>query len=202
MNNITLTPPREKFDIQIRLLNALKNHGWNGKWVAGESKIDITSKDSISLQDRLNEKPLYYPDVLRLALCLGSQLAGLSKDGAEPKYGVLFFNLNDILVIDKDWYLLTNLSKIIPLTEENDLELQQPIPLDGFLAPELVGANTLPLIVNPSCAYYSLALLCLKTLGLHDNNMGGIDVLMGSKLYYLLQRCMEKNPVNRRFLYV
>lgn len=201
MGRITLTPSREKFDLQLLLLDALKNTGWQGTWSVEDDTIHVDYGIGVSLEEYIHVKPLDYADGLRLALCLGAQLAELSgnEERLGEKYGVLFFNINDILVIDKDWYLLTNLSKVLPLSEENQLVLQHPIPLDGFLAPELVGANTLPLVAEPSCAYYSLALLCLQALGLNDDD---IDRLMGSKMYYLLRRCLERNPMNRVFLYV
>jgi len=200
MVRITIEPENENFDMQIVLLESLKATGWQGRWTVEGDTIRIESDIGMILEEYIRVKPLDYAGGLRLALCLGAQLAALS--GNEERLGVLFFNVKDILVINNDWFLLTNLSMILPLSEENQLVLQRPISLDGCLAPELVGADTLPLVVESTCAYYSLALLCLKTLALDDDNNRGIERLNGSKFYYLLKRCLEANPKKRRFLYV
>ena len=202
MTRITLSPIREKFNIQIVLLDSLKEFGWKGNWEITDDSIYIESDVGVSLEEYIRETPLDYANGLRLALCLGEQLSKLSENDEQlgEKYGVLFFNLKDILVIDNNWFLLSNLSKVLPITDEIEMILQEPIAFDGFLAPELEGVDTLPLVVNPSCAYYSLALLCLKALELDFD--GGLDRLNGSKFFYLLQRCLENDTNHRLFIYV
>ncbi len=204
MTRVTLTPASSNFDIQLILLEALKATGWQGRWSGEDNGIHVESEIGMSLHEYTRTKPLDYADGLRLALCLGAQLAALSgnEERLGEKYGVLFFNIKDILVVNKDLFLLTNLSKILPIEEDNRLVLQYPLSLDGCLAPELVGANSLPLVVESTCAYYSLALLCLKSLALDDDINRGMERLDGSKFYYMLQRCLETNPKKRRFLYV
>ena len=118
------------------------------------------------------------------------------------KYGVLFFNIKDVVVIVEDWYILSNLSSVVLMSEENMLVLQRPIKFDGFLPPELVNINTLPFVADPTCAYYSLALLCLHTLGFDNKNEKDVNKLDRTKLYYLLKRCLEKTPKDRIFLYI
>jgi hypothetical protein len=186
------------------LLDAVKKTGWEGRWSVEKDAVYIDCNVGFPLDEYIRSKPLDYYNGLRLALCLGTQLAELSgnEERLGEKYGVLFFNVNDILVINEDWFLLTNLSKILPIEEEERLVLRKPLPLEGLLAPELVGAKSLPLRVHSSCAFYSLALLCLKALALDKKKNAGIDKLYGSKFYYLLQRCLERNPQERRFLYV
>tara|TARA_Y100001958_G_scaffold157925_1_gene154320 strand:- start:15050 stop:15640 length:591 start_codon:yes stop_codon:yes gene_type:complete len=188
--------------IQIILLESLKNFGWQGKWELDEKYITIESTIGLSLEEYVHEKPLDYADGLRLALCLGEQLDKLSEYNEElgEKHGVLFFNIKDILVVEKDIFLLTNLSKVLPITDENHIILEEPLPFNGLLAPELEGVDTLPLVVNPTCAYYSLALLCLKALELDFE--GGLERLAGSKFFYLLQRCLENDPKKRHLIYV
>ena len=201
MQEITLTPSRDKYNIQLQLLHALQKQGWNGSWDVNDGKINIKANEIISLDKRVSKQSLYYPHAVSLALCLGAQLEELSNGIDGEKYGVLFFNLNDIIIIDNTWYLLTNLSKVFPITKENSIELYNPIPLNGFLAPELENVKTLPVTVSHSCAYYSLALLTLHAMNLIDEDHG-LDTIMGSRLFYLLERCLKKNPKERHFLYV
>ena len=188
--------------IQIILLESLKNFGWQGRWELDEKYITIESTIGLSLEEYVHEKPLDYADGLRLALCLGEQLTKLAEYNEElgEKHGVLFFNIKDIIVVEKDMFLLTNLSKVLPITDENHMILEEPLPFNGLLAPELEGVDTLPLVVNPTCAYYSLALLCLKALDLDFE--GGLERLAGSKFFYLLQRCLENDPKKRHLIYV
>ena len=202
MGRVTLKSTRENARIQLILMESLQTFGWQGKWEIHDDSIHIESDIGVSLEEYIRDTLLDYADGLRLALCLGEQLAALadSQKHNGEKYGVLFFNMKDITVVNKEFYLITNLSKVLPITDENQLVLQQPIDFNGFLAPELVGANTLPLEVTPSCAYYSLALLCLKALELDFDD--GMDRLNGSKFFYMLQRCLEKNPKNRIFIYI
>ena len=201
MQEITLTPSRDKYNIQLQLLHALQKQGWNGSWDVNDGKINIKANEIISLDKRVSKQSLYYPHAVSLALCLGAQLEELSNGIDGEKCGVLFFNLNDIIIIDNTWYLLTNLSKVFPITKENLIELYNPIPLNGFLAPELENVKTLPVTVSHSCAYYSLALLTLHAMNLIDEDHG-LDTIMGSRLFYLLERYIKKNPKERHFLYV
>jgi hypothetical protein len=200
MQEITLTPSRDNYNIQLQVLRALQKRGWTGSWDVTDGKINIKAKEIISLDKRISEKSLYYPHAVSLVLCLGAQLEELSDGIDGEKYGVLFLNLNDIIIIDNTWYLLINLSKVFPLTKENSIELYNPIPLNGFMAPELENVKTLPVTVSHTCAYYSLALLTLHTMNLLGDP--GIDTIIGSRLFYLLERCLNKNPKERHFLYV
>ena len=204
MTRITLTPDSTDFSKQLILLNAVKAAGCQVGWSIENDSIYIDCNIGLPLDEYIHSKPLDYYNGLRLALCLGAQLAELSGNEEQlgEKYGVLFFNLNDILVINEECFLLTNLAKILPIEEEDMLVLRKPLALNGFLAPELVGAKSLPLRVQQSCAFYSLALLCLKALALDKKENESMDALYGSKLYYFLQRCLETNPKKRRFLYV
>ena len=201
MQEITLTPSRDNYNIQLQLLHALQKRGWKGSWDETDGKINIKANEIISLGKRISKQSLYYPHAVSLVLCLGAQLEELSNGIDGEKYGVLFFNLNDIIIIDNTWYLLTNLSNVLPLTKENSIELYKPIQLNGFMAPELENVKTLPVTVSHSCAYYSLALLTLHVMNLVEE-YHGLDTIMGSRLFYLLERCLKKNPKERHFLYV
>ena len=188
--------------IHVELLDSLKNIGWNGNWKIIDDHIDIDSEIGITLEEYIRNKPLDYEDGIQLILCLSEQLITLSKYNQElgEKYGVLFFNLKDIIVLSKNVFLLTNLSKVLPMTDDNEIILEEPISFDGFLAPELKGVDSLPFAANPTCAYYSLALLCLKALGLEFE--GGLERLKGTKLYFFLQRCLENDPKKRHIIYI
>ena len=205
MVRVVLTPKqKEDFDIQTKLLQSLKESGWNGEWTIDNKSIILHAEKGISLEKHTKTVPLNYDTALRMILSLGSQLAVLSNANihGKQKYGVLFFELKDIMVLDNNWYLLTNLSRVLPMNEKNQLELTKPITFTGFLAPEIKNVKSLPFVTDQSCSYYSLALLCLQSLHLDYNKEHDFLKLKGTKLYYLLERCLEKTPKNRYFLYI
>lgn len=140
---------------------------------------------------------LDYHTAQRLVVCLGLQLTTLTGLG----YGLASIAFTDITVIDKDWYLLTNLSSAMPLIRNSQLRIIKPLGTKGFLAPELKQITQLPAIVDQSCAFYSIALLCLAAMKLSDKP-DDIKLLFPSPLYFLLERCLLKNPEERVFLLV
>ncbi len=204
MVRVVLTPKQEQVTIQTQLLQSLKESGWDGEWSVNNKTIVLDVEKGVSLDKYIKTTPLDYSHALRLALSIGTQLATLSSDTilSKQKLGVLFFELKDIMVLDENWYLLTSHSKILPMDDKNQLELTKPIKFTGFLSPELENVTSLPFSTDQSCSYYSLALLCLQALHLDYNKEHDFLKLKGTKLYYLLERCLEKKPKNRRFLYI
>ena len=173
-------------------------------WKFNHNKDTITLSGNIvqSLPDYLNEiKCLNYTKTLRLAICLGIQLGILS----DYNYGILHFNIKDIMVIDENWFLLTNLSNLTELLEDNKLNIIKPISPGSYLAPELKLVKALPAKVYSSCAYYSLALLCIDVYGfdkiITDIKLD-LEIIRRTPLYFLLKRCLDKNPTNRVFLLI
>ena len=156
----------------------------------------ITTISSIPL--RLSEyyDTMDYASTERMAFQLSLQLQSLEEKG----YSLLFWQASDILVIEKQIYLLANLSQIVPLQKKDTSQLVLnypaivPFPRD-ICAPELLTMSCLPFITNKSASYYSLALLCLKVLNL------SLDDLHGTQLFYFLDRCLNSEPSERYSLH-
>ena len=127
-------------------------------------------------------------------MCLGVQISALTT----LNKGVLFFSDKDITILDEEWYLLTNLERIVPIIESNTVLLSYPISFKGYLAPELENISQLPFKTNISCSYYSVALMVIASMGISSN----LDQIYTSKLYYFLSRCLEPNPSDRFFLFI
>ena len=197
--------------LQLLLIYSLADHGLDGFWKKTEdNKIILGNNDedtAIQL-DKFIEKngSLSYDLALRLMLNLGTQLLALLNN----QYGVLFFSKKDIVVINNNTFLLTNISNIFIINENNQLVLTEPIKINGFIAPEMVemikrnkkkngeAGLSLPFYTYHTVAYYSAALLCIYCLGIDT----GMNAIYNSKLYYLLKRCMEPVARNRIFLYI
>ena len=196
--------------LQLLLIYSLTEHGLDGFWRKKDNNIIIgdNNNDTAIRLDKFIEKNgmLSYELGLRLMLNLGTQLLELLNN----KFGVLFFSVRDIVVINNNTFLLTNISNILIINEENKLVLTEPIKINGFVAPEMetiikrnletngVKGLSLPFFTYHTVAYYSAALLCIYCLGIDT----GMNAIYNSKLYYLLRRCMEPVAKNRVFLYI
>ena len=105
--------------LQSLLVNSLIGEGIDGFWSENDDLIIIGNKndDSAIRLDNFIEKngPLNYDLALRLMMNLGTQMLALLNN----KYGVLFFLLKDITVVNNNTFLLTNLSNIVMINEEN-----------------------------------------------------------------------------------
>jgi len=181
----------QKNDIYIEFINSLIDNGWKGKWeiIGDEIKIHHTAGTLQTMKGNLD-----YHQALQLSMCLAIQLGYLNS----INNSILFFSKDDITIIDNEWFMITNLERMVPIIEKNTILLSQPISLQGFLSPELENISELPFKTNVSCCYYSLALLVINSLEIDSS----LDAIANSKLYYFLFRCMEKKPENRVLLFI
>jgi len=141
---------------------------------------------------------LPYAEVEILAQHLTLQLHALERRG----YSLLFWQPEDIWLVNNTFNLLVNLTHLVPLRRSQPLQLFLAYPLilpKAACAPEVLQMTALPFIAHRSCSYYSLALLCLRLLCLQQLNLS-LESLQGTKLYYFLERCMKENPEERRCL--
>lgn len=180
-----------KHDIYIQFINTLIDSGWKGKWeiIGDEIKIHNTSGTLQKMKGNLN-----YHQGLQLSMCLAIQLAYLNS----IHKSILFFSKDDITIINDEWFLITNLERIVPIVEKNTVLFSQPISLKGFLSPELENISELPFKTNVSSCYYSLALLVINCLEIDPN----LHAIANSKLYFFLYRCLQKNPEDRFLLFI
>ena len=140
---------------------------------------------------------LNYSKVLRFVICMGIQLTALT----EINYGFTHINLDDIMVINEDWFLLTNFDNISLLNKDGKINITTPFSSQKFTAPELKDIKTLPVDVDQSCSYYSIGMICLHLLGLEYNN-NNMEKLYPSPLYFFLERCLYENPEKRAYLLI
>ena len=179
-------------DLYLQLIHGLVDNGWNGSWNIKDNKIVISTGQT--LIKRLENKPLDYHEALRLAICIGINLASLTP----LNKSILFLSFDDIYMIDEDWYILSSFNKLVPIISKDVVMLTKPISFKGNLAPELKNVRSLPFKTNITAVYYSLASLIIEALALENN----LAPLAGSKLYYFLQRCLAINPEERYFLFI
>lgn len=160
------------------------------------SRISLQAEIWMPLSQYRKKKVFDYQMALRLTICLGEQLTALSEVG----YGITHIDPEDIMVINDNWYLLTNFSNIAQLNDnKSTISILSPISNSNFVAPEIKNIKILPSEVDQSCSFYSVALLCLYVLRLTQDTQD-MKRLFPSPLYFLLERCLHKEPKERVFL--
>ena len=193
-------------EINMALINSLIDNGWDGEFEKKKGNIVIVLDDKAqTLDQRIKTRPFEYYEAQRLAICLAVQMEQLFK--IHKSY--LFFDLEDISIIDENWYIINsfdeNSDKIVDVVNDkvNNLEFSKPLRLSGkYMAPEVKSyfaseKPEIPFNTNVSCIYYSIALIMLEIMDIDDP-----EPLNGSPLFFFLNRCLEKNPDNRFFLFV
>ena len=193
-------------EINMALINSLIDNGWDGDFEKKKGNIVIVLDDKAqTLDQRIKTRPFEYYEAQRLAICLAVQMEQLFK--IHKSY--LFFDLEDISIIDENWYIINsfheNSDKIVDVVNDkvNNVEFSKPLRLSGeYMAPEVKSyfaseKPEIPFNTNVSCIYYSIALIMLEIMDIDDP-----EPLNGSPLFFFLNRCLEKNPDNRFFLFV
>ena len=144
--------------------------------------------------------PMDYNQVENMIRQVGLQLEVLL---LKYKKGILYLNVEDIIVIDRSFFFLRGLENVIGLQKE-ELLITYPLKIEKadeqFIAPELkqkMAEKVLPFKTSLTGVYYSLGKLCLYCLQLED-----LETLNGSKMYYFLERCLKVDPTERYFLYI
>jgi len=205
--NIITIPDTE---INMALINSLVDNGWDGEFKKKKGTIVIVLDDKAqTLDQRMKTRPFEYYEAQRLAICLAVQMEQLFK--IHKSY--LFFDLEDISIIDENWYIINsfdeNSDKIVDVVNDkvndkvNNVEFSKPLRLSGkYMAPEVKRyfaseKPEIPFNTNVSCIYYSIALIMLEIMDIDD-----AEPLNGSPLFFFLNRCLEKDPDNRFFLFV
>ena len=188
MSQITLPDTPE----HIVTTQGLVDSGWQGKWKRTDNGLIVLDGCEGSLTQYIQmHGPLNYHQAVLLVLNLGSQIAALAKVGK----GLISLRQDDVIVCDG--FIIGNLSGTVAL-EGMKLEIVRAVDLHSGAAPEMHELDTLPSLVNMSAIYYSIAVLCLECMDISRD----MQEIKGSKLYYLLKRCMRPDPQTREFLYI
>ena len=154
-----------------------------------------------------------YDEIETLALHLSLQVKILEKRG----FTMLYLQSDDIIRIringnenkrgrDFDFYiyLLADLNQMVPLDKQNynifvlNYPKVYPFP-KNVCAPELHNISMLPFTTHHSAIYYSVGLLCLHLL--KGQNLS-LTNLRDTPLFYFLERCLKKEPLDRMCLFI
>ena len=173
--------------------------------------VRFEAPDIILLKDLLKSKQyqLGYKQCETLFLKLSEQIKSLEKDG----FANLFFNINDIIVINPTHaipiFLFLNTEFFSPIKKDS-IEITSPFMKNNpFISPELTLIKSLPSNIHFKSTYYSVGLLlcfCINKEDFEklkkDNLLEMINVIFNTKLYFALKRCFENKPDDRFLLYI
>ena len=157
-------------------------------------------------QRTLTNPNVKYQKTLDLILSLGQQLEYLIETENVSFYE---FNPENVIVIDEKIfiYLSNNLIRVFKDSKKRTMEFRFPFVRAPHLliSPELTRIKSIPCIVNHKTIYYSLGLLSLFFLSnevVNEFTLDQIDFLKNTKLYWLLLRCLDLDPLKRTIVYL
>lgn len=170
------------------------------------SSIFITCEKISSLSEYLSENDgvLTYEQILNIIHTLSIQINFLY----EKKCGFYGIDLDDVIVINDDIFIIINNEKLLELDKHDDenqlLIINKMIHIPLFNNPEILQIQELPAKINHKCVYYSLALLIIYCLFGNDSLEKieeSIKSIHSTKLYFFLERCLN-NLDERCLLFV
>ena len=160
-------------------------------------------------QQTLKNPNVKYQKTLDLILSLGQQLEYLIETENVSFYE---YNPENVIVIDAKIfvYLSNNLLSVSSSSSSSGkrtMEFRFPFIRAPHLliSPELTKIQSIPCTINYKTIYYSLGLL--STFFLLNERVGEfhldqIDFLKNTKLYWLLLRCLDLDPLKRTIVYL
>lgn len=200
---------------QTNLINSFIKTGLLNNVIAEDNYKNIYFKCSSMclLQDIFeNMKPR---NIYKMIYDISSQMRYLLEEENSVFIG---FDPKHILVVNEDTYLYINGENLERIDKQENIEIKYPPNSEDYiLAPELYEISELPCKINYKCSYYSVGILYLymfkiietkNTQKVDTNDVEEITQLLKSlslnhtKIFYFLQRCLQKNPVNRQIFFV
>ena len=206
-------------EIYKALINSIVKNGWDGSWFTENDYIVIETNNN----HKINKK-LEYFEGQRLCICLGIQLEVLAKFNKS----FLFFDLDDISVINDQWYIINSYdetnNKVVTIdgagrgagagrgdgagrgagagSGADYITITNPVNFKSdFMAPELINFYKDKNKNLPFVTNISCIYYSVALLILHYLELN-LEDLLDSPLYYFLKRCMEKDENNRFFIFV
>jgi len=165
-------------------------------------KSSVVNQEDNSVQIYANsitklDSLLDYNLSIDFIFCLKRQQEFMEKNSSSFYY----FSPDEILVINDNIFIST--SPIEPIDSQGILKLYRPYnrnKTNAIFSPEL-KLNILPAIVSHKTAYYSLGVMTILLMfGADDIEL--LSQIAHTKLYWFLQRCINKLPEDRYLIYV
>jgi hypothetical protein len=151
-----------------------------------------------------------YQKTLDLILSLGQQLEYLIETENVSFYE---YNPENIIVIDEKIfvYFSNNVMRVSSSSSSSSgkrtMEFRFPFIRAPHLliSPELTKIQSIPCTINHKTIYYSLGLLStffLLNERIEEFHLDELNFLKNTKLYWLLLRCLDLDPLKRTIVYL
>ena len=118
------------------------------------------------------------------------------------------YNPENVIVIDENKFIYLS-DEHLHKIEQNNITITYPFSkTDFFLSPELEKIKEIPSKAHYKTSYYSLACLIIEYFKKEQQQEQQqeqqleMTCLKGSKIYYLLKRCLDPDPNKRSILFI
>jgi len=172
------------------------------------TKIVFEATNIETLKDYLSrEKTLSYKYCESMFIDIGDQIKELEK----KNFGYLEIEPEDIVIIETDdknvSMIFLNIDKHFEV-KKNIIKINKLFKKNNFISPEIKNINEIPTqIMYKQNIFYSLAkLICFSINNINKNNFEeyekDLDIILETKLYWALLRCLKDKPENRYYLLI
>ena len=176
--------------------------------VEDKDTIIFTAETVKKLTTFLQEGNKTNQDGIKMIHDLCKQLAYLERNSL-AFYG---FNLDDILVINDDCFIIASIKHIIKIEPDNCMYFYSPFIKPYFSSPELNQLTNLPDKIDYRSSYYSLGALILFSLTniyiFAEGTAENLDIdkmlqpIYYTKMFWFLRRCFYKKSEQRILLFI
>jgi hypothetical protein len=171
------------------------------------SSIKSFSKYQNELYKIQGTKNMSYENTMILVSCLTKQNHYLIMKESKTFY---LYDQTNIIVVDDSKFIYLSNDHLMDI-KGDCIQVNRPFSCIGFVSPEIIKINSIPSEVNYKIIYYSLAALavyCLFNINITNTDIDLIELnnillpIKGTKLYWLLIRCLDNDVKRRVILYV
>ena len=202
-HNIVKKIDKKRYEMEIDddLMKSINKKDFSNFELSSQNTFYFTASSVQTLaQYTSHTRYMKFDNCLKLLQDLGNQLVNLERNDKT----IAFYALDDIIVISDNLFVFMNSNKIFEIDNDN-IVINIPLQTNkGFLSPELLGKDTLPIKVNFKAAYYSLGSLIIYCLLKKTTTKDHTELtpIIYTNLYYFLKRCLQENPKKRFLLYI
>ena len=181
----------------------------NTVYDADSQSIFFSAEDVKSLHNYLINVKMSHLKCIKMISDLTKQINYLSI----INYGFYGFDIQDILVINDDLFLICSGDYLKSLTNNSNIIFYEPIKNPYFGSPDILTLTSLPSTIDFKCIYYSLGALIVYCL-LNEYLLVGNEIksdeeienklipLLDTKIYWFLKRCLKTNCKKRLMLLI
>jgi hypothetical protein len=183
-----------------------------GATISDNSNLVSFNASSVeSFKQYQNGSKMSYNLRLKMVMDLSLQLNYLIK-----KYNNTFigYNPENLIVIDGNKFIYISNEYLLDIDEEEEITITFPFSQNDFLmSPELYNIKELPAKVHYRTSYFSLGSIIVYDMDflrdeddkpMYKKTINKLDSspIRGTKLYWLIKRCLDEEPKRRSILFI